>query len=52
MADGEWIMHGCSAVNSWDEPQEESCPKIMDQIRKHFPTAAEAAVRKAIFIRK
>ena len=52
MADGEWIMHGCSAVNSCDEPPEESCRKIRDQIRKHFPTADEAAVRKVIGIRK
>ena len=43
---------GCSAVNSCDEPPEESCRKIMDQIRKHFPTADESAVRKVIGIRK
>ena len=43
---------GCSAVNSCDEPPEESCRKIMDQIRKHFPAADEAAVRKVIGIRK
>ena len=45
----KWGYH---AVNDCDESPDESRRKIMDQIRKHYPTAGETAVKKVIGIRK
>lgn len=43
---------GYGTVNDCDESPEESQRKMMDQIRKYYPMADEAAVRKVIGIRK
>ena len=51
-ADDAGNQMGYRAVNDCDESPEASYGKIIRQIRRHYPTADEAAIRKVMGIRK